>query len=431
MSSPMPLAGKRWIVIIPVVMVMYLLAYLDRGNVAMILPYAGPELKLTSSAKGIVSGIFFLGYVVLQVPVVLLARRWGTRPVISGLITGWALSAAACGLVQNDIQLYVARFMLGVFEGGVLPIVIMLLSRWFVESERGRANTLFLTCVPLSSVLSSPFTGWLLTMMHWRTIFVIEGIMPLVWLVPWLLLIREQPTRAWWLPTTDGTRVQLLIDDEQRVKKSAGRTSYRELLRNRVVWQLITVIFLWFAASYGVVLWLPTVIKAMSADSSALRIGILSAAPYLVALVGMLVVIRFSDRGAARAWVAIPLATAGIALLATQVTSGVLVHMTLLCVVAIGSNMSMGTFMAVPSGMFPDAFAALALASMTTLGSVGGFMGPFLFGWLTDLTGSSLWGFIALGVCFLGAAALAAFTITSGKHAAAPIPAANFADETT
>jgi len=419
-----PLASRRWGYLIPVVMVMYLLAYLDRGNVALILPFIGDDLHLSSSAKGMISGAFFIGYLVLQVPSVLMARRWGARPVVAVLLVAWSMAATACGFVQNQEQLYVARFALGVFEGGVLPVVVLLLSRWFVDSERSRANTLFLTCIPLSAVLASPFSGWLLSITDWRTVFVIEGLIPLLWLVPWLLIVRERPVDARWLPIGESTMVQSQIDAEQleRASKSMVGSSYREVLRSRTVWQLIAVYFLWFGGAYGVVLWLPTVIKNASPDSSALHVGLLSAVPYVAALVGMVLASRYTHSvGSLRAWIVAPLAAAGLATIAGQATSNVLLQLALLSVVATGSYLSLGTYLAVPSLMFPDSFAGITVAAMTTFGSIGGFVGPFAVGWLSDVSGSTVVGFLVLGGSFVVAAVIAAVTVP-GRLSTDPRP---------
>ncbi|MGF7124544.1 MFS transporter [Rhodococcus sp. BE178] len=419
-----PFASRRWGYLIPVVMVMYLLAYLDRGNVALILPFIGDDLHLSSSAKGMISGAFFIGYLVLQVPSVLMARRWGARPVVAVLLVAWSIAATACGFVQNQEQLYVARFALGVFEGGVLPVVVLLLSRWFVDSERSRANTLFLTCIPLSAVLASPFSGWLLSITDWRMVFVIEGLIPLLWLVPWLLIVRERPVDARWLPIDEGTLVQSQIDAEQleRASESVVGTRYHEVLRSRTVWQLIAVYFLWFGGAYGVVLWLPTVIKDASPDSSALHVGLLSAVPYVVALVGMLLASRYTHSvGSVRAWIVAPLAAAGLATIAGQATSNVVLQLALLSVVATGSYLSLGTYLAVPSLMFPDSYAGITVAAMTTFGSIGGFVGPFAVGWLSDVSGSTVVGFLVLGGSFVVAAVIAAVTVP-GRLSTDPTP---------
>ncbi|RYH36732.1 MAG: MFS transporter, partial [Alcaligenaceae bacterium] len=400
--SEMRLANKRWTYMIPIVMVMYLLAYLDRGNVALILPFIGKDLEMSSSAKGFASGVFFLGYILLQIPSVLMARKWGARTVVAWLLIGWSVAATACGAVQNEVQLYLARFLLGVFEGGVLPVVILLLSRWFVESERSRANTLFLTCIPLSAVLAPPFTGWLLTVTSWRSAFFIEGITPLIWIIPWLLIVREHPTEARWLASSEAAQVQRLLDAEQREKAVVHRSGYRDVLRSRTVWQLIGIYTLWFAGAYGVILWLPTVIKNASPDSSALHVGALSAIPYAFALACMLVVSRYADRAVSvRMLVAAPLVIAAGATVFGQTTNNGVLQIALLAVVAAGSYMSLGVYLAVPTNLFPEGFAGVTVATMSTFGSVGGFAGPFAVGWLTDMTGSTSAGFLALATCFV------------------------------
>lgn len=401
---------KRWTHLIPLLMVIYLLAYLDRSNVALILPYMS-EMGLSGSSKGMISGIFFIGYLVLQVPSVLIARRWGVRPTITWLLAGWTLSAAACGIAQNVWQLYAARFMLGVFEGGVLPVILLLISCWFLDNERSRANTLFLTCLPLAVVVASPLTGWLLTITNWRTVFVIEGLLPLICLVPLLLIVRDRPVQAWWLDAADADTLQSGLTAEQTAKGAQNRTRYREVLANPTVWLLVVVYFLWYVGAYGAVLWIPTVIKNGLSDSTPLAVGILSAVPYLVALAAMVIASRTSHLASPRVWIVAPLAAAGVALLLGQTTASIPLQIVLLCVVATGGYLSVGLVVAIPHTVFPESFAAVTVAIMVAGGSMGGFFGPLIVGWLIDVTGSTVAGFIALGVSFLLAAALGTIAV--------------------
>lgn len=397
---------KRWTHLVPLLMVVYLLAYLDRSNVAVILPYM-TDMGVSGSSKGLISGIFFLGYIVLQVPSVLIARRWGVRPTITWMILGWAVAAVACGLAQDVWHLYAARFMLGVFEGGVLPVILLLISGWFLDNERARANTLFLTCLPLSVVIASPLTGWLLTFTHWRTVFVIEGLLPLIVLVPWLLIVRDRPNQVRWLDSADAGSLESRLDAEQVAKGAQTHTRYREVLKSRTVWLLVLVYFFWYIGAYGAVLWMPTVIKNGLTESTPLIVGLLSAVPYLVGFIAMLIASRTSHLGSRRMWIAAPLAAAGIALLAGQATGNIVLQMLLLCVVATGGYLSVGLIVAIPPRIFPTSFAAVAVAVMVAGGSMGGFFGPLAVGWLIDLTGSTVAGFLTLGVSFLLAAVLA------------------------
>ena len=228
-------------------------------------------------------------------------------------------------------------------------------------------------------------------------------------------VVREHPTEVRWLGALEARRVQDLIDAEQRNRTAVARSRYREVLRSRIVWQLVATYFLWFGATFGVVLWLPTVIKNASPSSSALHVGLLSAIPFVVALIAMLLWGRFGRMSIARNGIAFSLAAAGFAILGGQLIHNGTGQLLLLCVVATGGYMAVGTMLAVPSVMFPEASAGVMVAVMATMGSVGGFAGPCLVGWLSQITGSTLTGFAGLAACFLAASILAWFTIPGGR----------------
>jgi sugar phosphate permease len=137
---------KRWGYVIPMAVVMYILAYVDRINVAMILPYIDKSFGLSAADAGFASGIFFVGYMVLQIPGGLLASHWNARKTVAILMVLWGLTAVVTGFVQDATQLYIARFVLGIFEGGVWPAVLVLLANWFPQNERARANALWMSC---------------------------------------------------------------------------------------------------------------------------------------------------------------------------------------------------------------------------------------------------------------------------------------------
>lgn len=194
--------AKRWVYVIPVAVIMYMLAYLDRTNTAMILPYinsdTSSQIHLTKADEGIVSGIFFFGYMFLQIPAAILAERWSAKKTVAILMFLWGFAAMAVSFVQSNGQFYTARFVLGFFEGGVWPSVLILIANWFPLKERARANSLWMCCLPLSSVLISPITGALLDHFSWRTVLFVEGVPPLIWAIVWLLVVSDHPHNAKW-----------------------------------------------------------------------------------------------------------------------------------------------------------------------------------------------------------------------------------------
>jgi sugar phosphate permease len=381
---------------------MYLLAFVDRNNVAIILPFIGKELPLSGSAKGLAGGIFFVGYMLLQIPAAILAAKWSARKTVLALMVLWGLAAMACGLVHTEGQLYVARFVLGVFEGGVWPAVLILLASWFPMKERARANALWMACLPVSSIVMAPISGWMLDHMSWRTVFVAQGIPPLIWAIVWWFAVADHPAQARWVSPAERDHVESALRADQAAMPTTARSSYVDTLRNRQVQLLVAVYFFIVTGFYGVTLWLPSVIKTITNDGSATEVGLLTAIPYVCALVAMLVNAARSDRtGDRRAAVVVPAIAGALALLAgTMVHSGVW-QMVLLCVVASGVYAPYGPFWAIPAQVLRFEVIAVAMGLINAIGNLGGFVGPYLVGWLNDGTGSTSAGFIMLAVSLL------------------------------
>jgi sugar phosphate permease len=408
MTSPATVPHKRWTYVIPVAVVMYMLAYLDRTNVSLILPFIGKELPLSASATGLASGIFFIGYLVLQIPAAVLAVRWSARKTVLILMVAWSVAAVLCGLVHTEGQLYLARLLLGVFEGGVWPAVLVLLASWFPQAERARANALWMSCLPISTILMSPLSGWMLDHMSWRWVFVLQGAPPLVWAVVWWFAVADRPARARWISDTERDYLEQTLAGEEAAKPKVAKQSYGQALRNRSVLLLILIYFCWITGFYGFTLWLPSVIKTMTGGSATL-VGWLSAIPYLGALAGMVGTALWSDRtGNRRLAVTLPLLLAIVALLAGNLLALPSVpRFLLLCVVAIGVYAPYGPFWAVPSQLLRFEVVAVAMGVINALGNLGGFAGPYLVGWLTDATGSPTTGFVVLAGFLTVAAVLA------------------------
>ncbi|WP_245632698.1 MFS transporter [Alicyclobacillus kakegawensis] len=387
---------RRWWYIIPVAVVMYMLAYMDRINVSMILPYIDDSFHLSSSAAGFASGIFFVGYMILQIPGGYLASRWSAKKVVFILMILWGLSAMATGLVQTSSQLYLARLVLGIFEGGVWPGVLVLLASWFADEERARANALWMTCLPISAVIMAPLTGWLLTFLNWREIFLIEGAPPIIWAIVWLLVVPDKPRMARWL-----TDAEKEVTERTLASENAGKPEdqgLRVALKNKTVWWLIVAYFFWMSGFYGFSLWEPSVVKSFQGIASPGTVGFLSAIPFLFALLSMIVTSYLSDKtGNRRLFVAVPLIIGTVGLVAGQVIgNNPIVSMVFLVITAIGVYGPYGPFWAIPSRILRIEIVGAAMGLINAIGNLGGFLGPYLVGYLKGITHSSFVGFYVL-----------------------------------
>lgn len=397
--------AKRWGYVIPMAAVMYILAYVDRINVAMILPYIDKNFGLTAADSGFAAGIFFVGYMVLQIPGGLLASRWSARKTVAILMVLWGLTAVATGFVQNREQLYIARFVLGIFEGGVWPAVLVLLATWFPQNERARANALWMTCLPISAVFMAPLTGWFLNFLSWRAVFIIEGVPPLIWVVVWWFFIADHPHEAAWASSEERAYVENALAAENAGKPASA--GYWAAMTDRTVLWLVVAYFFWMAGFYGFTMWVPSVVKSFAGSgTSAGLVGWISAIPFAFALVSMVVTSAWSDRVMKRqAFVAVPAIIGACGLIAGQFVHTPALQLTFLIIAAIGVYGAYGPFWAVPSAILRPEVAGVAMG-LINMANLGGFLGPYIVGYVSTSTKSGFAGFLVLAVFLLIVAAI-------------------------
>jgi sugar phosphate permease len=398
MSTSVP--ARRWGFVIPVAAVMYVLAYVDRINVGMILPYIDESFGLSASDSGFAAGIFFVGYMALQIPGGILASRWSAKKTIAILMVAWGATAVLTGFVRTRTELYIARFVLGVFEGGVWPAVLVLLARWFPQNERARANALWMTCLPISAAAMAPLTGWLLTFLTWRQVFVIEGIPPLVWVVVWWLFTADRPSEASWCSPEERHDIERRIAAENAVKPASA--GYWAALSDRTVIVLFIAYFFWMAGFYGFTMWVPSVVKSFAGSGvSSARVGLLSAIPFAVAVIGMVVTSNWSDRRMKRqAFVAVPALIGAVGLVAGQFVRTPALQLAFLVVAAIGVYGPYGPFWAVPSAILRPEVVGVSMG-LINIANLGGFLGPYIVGYLRGATGGDVAGFLLLAAFLL------------------------------
>src|SRR5437588_8839203 len=222
--------SQRWIRIIAVALIMYTIAFIDRTNISLALPKISRDLNLDPQQAGTVAGIFFWGYLALQIPGGHLAKHWSPKKFISVLLVAWATFAAGCGLARTYHELLLLRLLLGVAESGVFPATLILLSHWFSRSERARANAVWLLCLPGAVILSSPFSGWILDHWSWRVMLVAEGSFPFLWLAISLIFIQDHPSQASFLPEDErDTLVKTLLRESAQLEQSENMPYLRAL----------------------------------------------------------------------------------------------------------------------------------------------------------------------------------------------------------
>lgn len=398
----------RWLRIIPTAFVMYTIAYIDRTNISMALPSISRDLHLTPTQAGGAAGIFFWGYLLLQIPGGYLAGRWSAKRFVSASLVAWGICSMGCAFVHTGPQFWIMRFLLGITEGGVWPATLVLIAHWFPRSEHARANAYWMLCQPASVIVSGPLSGWILSHWNWRVLLASEGALPFVWLIFWWGLIDDHPRQARWISGPERDYLQATLHQESLESAPASSEPFLPLLIRYKVWLLAGCYILECSGGYGYLFWLPSALKSMGRRSDQL-VGVLFAVPYAVTAIAMVLISRHSDRThERRLHVAVPLAAAGLFMLAAVVASGHWSALSYLCICLVGPGIygMLGPFWAIPPESIPRAFLGPAIGLINAIGGLGGYFGPLAIGYITQRTGSISYAFVSLGVALIASSAL-------------------------
>jgi MFS family permease len=402
---------RRWLRIIPIALVMYTISYVDRTNISLALdPTISSMMKdllMDDRMKGEAAGIFFFGYVLLQIPGGYWATRWSPRKIISMFLISWGLCAVGCGLARGFRQFEVMRFLLGVAESGVYPATLVLLANWFPRGERARANAYWNLCQPLAVAASAPFTGWLLRAYGWQKMLILEGMLPFLWLPLWWFCIYDHPRQAKWISAQERDFLETTLQREAAELEMPQAVSAWGRFRDRTVWVLIAMYFLQNCAAYGCMTFFTSSLKGMG--FTGLQYGVLFGIPY--ALTAMIMVLNswHSDSTRERrGHVALVYLLSGVSLvLSVGLKQHFWLSYALMCLAIPGPFAALGPFWSIPSETLPRGAAGLVIGSVNAFGNLGGFAGPYIAGWLKHEYQSLAIAFDVLGAGLLVGAALA------------------------
>lgn len=398
--------------LIPFLFVCYVVAYLDRVNVGFAKLQMLDELHMTDTAYGIGAGIFFIGYFLFEVPSNLILHRTGARVWIARIMITWGILSAATMLVRTPAQFYIIRFLLGVAEAGFFPGMIFYLTQWFPAARRARIIALFMTAVAVSGVIGGPLSGWILNTMAgvngwagWQWLFLLEGIPSVLMGVAVFFYLDDSIESARWLPHDE----RLLLKSNLSLEpQGIEHTSVLATLRDRRVLLLAALYFCFVMGSYGVAFWLPQLIKTMGVLDAG-RIGRLSAIPYLVATVSMVLMGRSSDLRRERRWHLVAGAVVGaIGLVAAGLFStNLVIGLSAMCLAVSGALSVAPLFWTLPTSLLRGASAAAGIAVINSIGNLAGFLGPYMIGVIRDATGEATLGLYAIAAFMLTGALLA------------------------
>jgi ACS family tartrate transporter-like MFS transporter len=398
--------------LVPFLMVCYFIAYLDRVNVGFAGASMSKDLGLTAAAFGGAAGIFFIAYFFFEVPSNLALNRFGARRWIARIMFTWGIITGAQAFVQGELSFNVVRLLLGVAEAGFFPGIIFYLTLWFPSAYRARIVGLFMFAIPISTVIGAPISGLLLNLdgmggLHgWQWMFIIEAIPAVVMTFAVLYYLTDRPSEAKWLTQEESTWLSGRLDAERANREAIHHMSWKQSLLNPRVLAFGIVYMCCNIPQYGLSFFLPQIVKAFGGLGN-LQIGLVTALPYAVGAISMILWSRHSDATGERKWhVVIPMATIVVGLVLAAVTEGPALKMAFLCVAGFGFFSVLPVFWTLPTAYLSGAAAAAGIAAVNSIGNLGGFFGPKVFGILKDQTGGDFASLMFLAGCAVVGAAL-------------------------
>ena len=400
--------------LVPFLFLLYVTAFLDRVNVSFAGLDMTRELHFSNEVFGFGAGIFFFGYCLLEIPGAMLAQLWSARKWIAAIMIGWGMLAALTGLIHTALEFNIIRFLLGFAEGGFFPAVVVYLTHWFRQEDRAKAVAMFMAAIPVSNAVGAPLAGLLLHLhwlglSGWRWLLILEGIPAFICGIVTLFYLTDWPKDARWLDPEQRAWITGELDREAHAKKTARRHfGILETLRQPVVLALALSYFLLNTSGYGLNIWLPKMVQKFP-GLTITQISLVAAIPPLCAIPVMLLAGWHSDRTGERKWhAALAAITAGVGLGLSQSVGGnpVLV-VAAFSLATIGIMCYYPPFWALPTRMLSDRSAAASFGFVNLIANFGGFVGPYMVGFLTDRTGTYLAGVWLL----VGTAILAGFIL--------------------
>jgi D-galactonate transporter len=397
--------------IVPFLVLLFLTAWLDRYNLGFAKLQMVKDLGFSEAVYGFGAGIVYLGYMLFEIPSNLLLERIGARKTFARITILWGMTSMAMMLVKSATSFYVLRFFLGSFEAGLFPGVVLYLGYWFPARRRAQMVAVFMTSIPLSNIVGAPISGWVMSSMpgraglaNWQWLFVIEGIPSIVVGLLTFLIVVDQPAAASWLTAREKELIRVDLDAD-RLNAGSREHSFTQALKLPQVWLLTLIHFCAISSNATIGYWVPSIIQSFGVTNT-VRIGLLSAVPYIGAMVGMVLVSRHSDRTLERRYhAALPCLACAAGLIGIGVFADTPTVAFGALVVAVASALCYnGPFWQIPPMLLAGTGMAGGIAFINSLGNLSGWVGPSIVGWLEDLTGKTATGlYVVAGLEVLGA----------------------------
>ncbi len=407
--------------LVPFICLLYFIAFIDRVNIGFAAITMNKDLGFSSAVFGFGAGIFFFGYFLFEVPSNIVLDKVGARLWIARVMITWGMISGAFAFVQGEYSFYALRFLLGAAEAGFFPGIILYLTYWFPARYRAGVVSLFMAAAPISVALGSPISSALLGMegvmgLHgWQWMFIIEAIPAVILGVVVLFYMTDRPEKATWLPEDQRAWLVAQMNEEHARKQVAAKHGILAGMTDIRVLALALVYFGTSAGLYTLGIWAPQIIKSFGLSTMA--VGFLNGVPPTIAIIAMILWARHSDRTGERTWhvvIACLVASAGL-LLAGGAASAVAV-IAALSLVNIGISSAKPPLWAMPTMFLSGSGAAVGIATINSIGNLGGFVGPWAIGWIKDLTGSFTGGLVFVAALLVLSAIVTLVVARSGRR---------------
>lgn len=411
--------------LLPLLFTCYIIAYIDRINVGFAKLHLQDALKVDpavfNSVFGLGAGLFFIGYFIFEVPSNLVLQRVGARIWIARIMIVWGIVSGGFMFLEGKWMFYIMRFMLGAAEAGFFPGVLLYFTYWYPAHERARTIALFAIGGVAAGVIGSPISGALLRMdglggLHgWQWLFLIEALPAVLLGVIVLIFLPNRPRNAKWLNDREKAWVESRLEQDGKAAPEHGGHMLGEIFTSPRVWAFCAVYFLLNIGSYGFEMWSPTIVKGLSAQND-LGVGFINAIPYIGAAIAMYLVGHYSDRsGIRRGVVAIAAVSASVGFVLAALNKNPIIAMIGLTIAFAGLKSTIAPFWAFSTTFLTGAAAAGGIALVNSVGNLGGFFGPYMFGYVKDKTGSDYIALLVLGGALLTMGVLAILTPKTGS----------------
>jgi MFS transporter, ACS family, tartrate transporter len=410
--------------LLPYLFTLFVIAFLDRVNVSYAALEMMHDLSFSNRVFGFGSGIFFVGYLLFEIPGCLIVERWSARKWFARIMVTWGLVTVLMAFIRTPMHFYAVRILLGICESGFFPGILVYLTHWFRAEDRAKACAMFMIAIPVANIIGSPLGGSLLgvrwfALAGWRWLFIVEGIPAILFGIVTLFYLTDWPREARWLAPEERQWITSELEEEARVKKAARSYRTWEALRQPAVVRLTVIYFFAVSSIYSLTIWLPTFLKRASGMSD-LAVTMLSILPYVAVLLAMLLNGWHSDRTNERRWhTAIPLLF-GVVAFALTILAGAHFWFAFVClIVASSANAFLPSFWPVPSAFLGESAAAASIGLINSIGNLGSLVTPSVIGYFLDRTHSFTPGFLYVIASLL----IAIYLVLTLPMRAAPKPA--------